>query len=157
VAGDEGERRDSVMQARLARPWVVAGLALLGLASRCVSESGSRSSPESSKIRISQPTTDPRTSVGSSSIDLAGWASIDAWKYYEVEPKVRWIDVTSGMSGSAQEHVDWEWFFFTLYPRNHTWSATVPLVPGWNDIRVEAYYSTSGTVVGSDSIQVERR
>jgi len=32
--------------------------------------------------------------------------------------------------------------------------APVPLVPGVNEVRVEAYYSTSGTTVGSDTIRV---
>lgn len=145
------------MSERFRRASIVLGLGLLACAPGCGSDSHSKPPPppESSKIRITIPTTDSRMSVSTDFVDLGGWASIDAWSYsYEIEPNVRWINVTSGALGEASEHVDWKWFLYTLYPANHTWSAHVPLVTGKNDIRVEAYYSTSGTVVGSDSIQV---
>ncbi len=134
-------------------PWLLLVAGALG----CGSHSGSKppAPQESSKVRITTPTTDPGIRVYTDFIDLGGWASIDAWSYsYEVEPNVRWINVTSGAMGEASEHVDWEWFLFTPYPTNHVWSAHVPLVYGGNETRVEAYYSTSGTVIGSDSIQV---
>lgn len=107
-----------------------------------------------SKVRIDQPTTATSIVVHEDTIELGGTASIDAWSYaMEVEPNVRWINQTTGAAGEAYEHVDWS-VFPLFYPSNHTWSATVPLVPGPNDVLVEAYYATSGTVVGSDSIRV---
>jgi hypothetical protein len=135
--------------------WGVLVLPLLLGPCACDDSSGDSPEPvESSKVRITTPTTDSSISVATSLVVLGGPASIDAWSYaMEVEPNVRWLDTTTGAAGEASEHVEWLWLFGWV-PTDHTWEAQVPLVSGWNEIRVEAYYSTSGTAIGSDSIRV---
>ncbi len=132
------------------------GLAALGaFAAACYdSSSSSAALPEDPKVEINFPTTAPTFSVPQRTVELAGSASIDAWNYArEVEPNVRWYNQTTGAAGEASESCEWIWFFGYI-PTNHTWSANVPLSAGANEIRVEAYYSGSASVVGSDSIVV---
>lgn len=130
---------------------LAAGL-LVGCGESSSSDSGGP--PEDPKIQITAPTSASAITVHLAEIELSGRASIDAWSYArEVEPNVRWINTTSGSAGEAFESVEWLWFF-GYFPVNHVWSAPVPLVPGVNDLRIEAYYSTSGTTVGSDTIRV---
>jgi hypothetical protein len=132
-------------------------LLLVASLSSCDDSSGSSPPPESNKIRITSPTTGSAITVSSGAIDLGGWAAIDAWSWdYRVEPCVHWVNATTGAADRAAEHVTWEWLF-GYYPVDHTWTATVPLAPGRNYLRVEAYYSDSGTVVGIDTIRVDWR
>lgn len=145
---------------RLAQRWLPCGaraeLALSGLVLvACQQDSSSPPlAPESSKVRITFPSTAATISVSQTSVQLAGWASIDAWSYaQEVEPNVRWYNATTSMQSEALEHVEWVWLF-GWFPTDHTWQADVPLASGWNEVRIEAYYSGSGTVIGSDSIRV---
>ncbi|HEX6883237.1 MAG TPA: hypothetical protein VF530_07630 [Planctomycetota bacterium] len=135
-----------------------AALALVGLAGACVEDSSSSTPappPEDPEIHIDSPA-GTVVHFGTSPIELAGEAAIDGWNSSLglVEPNVRWVNVTTGASGEAAESVEWIWFLFGYYPTNHRWSAIVPLAPGANDLRVEAYYSTSGRTVGSDTLQV---
>lgn len=120
----------------------------------CDDSSGSSPPPESNKIRITDPTFEDQFTVSTSTIDLGGWAGIDGWSWdYDVEPHVRWINATTGETHPAFEYVQWE-YLFGYIPVDHTWTATVPLVPGYNYIRVEAWYTGSDTVVGTDAIRV---
>ena len=99
---------------------------------------GSGGTAEDPKIRITSPTTASSWSVDAGFVSLGGTASIDAWNASDWAPRVRWRNAASGAEGDASESVDWVWFFGD-YPTNHTWSATVPLVGGANDILLEAY------------------
>jgi len=134
-----------------------AALALVVLAWACDEDSSSSPvpPPEDPEIHIDQPA-GTVVHVGASPIELAGEAAIDAWNSSLglVEPNVRWVNVTTGAAGEAAESVEWIWFLFGYYPTHHVWSAIVPLAPGVNEVRVEAYYSTSGRTVGSDTLQV---
>ena len=136
-----------------------AAMALAATLAGCHRSSGSHHSsppPASSSVGITSPSSADAIVWSADTIDLAGWAELAAWNSDEsYEPHVRVVNDATGASAWAVEHVDWVWFF-GWYPTNHTWSATVPLVPGANAIAVEAVDSTTNRVLGTDRILVSR-
>ncbi len=137
--------------------WTVCAVLAFGLlesnsCDRSSTPSTPPAPPESSKVRITSPTTSSTWTVGGNEVQLSGTAAIDAWGS-TIEPNVRWRNITTGTSNEAAEFVDWLWFF-GWFPTNHTWQASVPLASGWNVIHIEAYYSDLGSIMGVDSIEV---
>jgi hypothetical protein len=118
-------------------------------------DSGGGGGGGSSKVSITEPSASNQITVyGVTSIVLGGPAAIDAWSNdWRIEPQVRWFNTRTGDFGEAADTAEWIWFF-GYRPTNHTWSANVPLIGGPNVIRVEAYYTGSGTVVGQDVVTV---
>ncbi len=112
-------------------------------------------------VTINSPTTEPTTSTNCNSISLGGEAFISPTEWRccsgsaaDTGVSVAWSNVTTGQSGTAFHWVDICYFITAPYLCNHTWSATVPLVVGDNQIMISA--SDAAGVSAQDSIAVSK-
>jgi hypothetical protein len=66
---------------------------------------------------------------------------------------VTWSNVTTGATGTATQQAAYCWLF-QLYLCAHTWSASIELAPGPNDIRVDA--QDPGENYGTAAVTIRR-
>jgi hypothetical protein len=99
---------------------------------------------DGNNVSIKSPTSQNQYSIANNQVTLGGTASIycdvgcsgaGTSTASKIGVTVNWENTTSGVGGGSSQSVDVCWFVYSFYC-NHTWRATVPLVPGDNLIRV---------------------
>jgi hypothetical protein len=92
-------------------------------------------------IRIESPSAEGWASTAAESVNLGGSAFIRS-ENGGPTADVTWWNFSTGQSGPASSHFDYDWVCFLWYCAwgevSHTWNASIPLASGENVIQVEA-------------------
>lgn len=116
--------------------------------------------PNAGWVTISYPTTDDTYNTDNSPQYLSGEAFISPtwWRCCSGDASdtgvsVIWRNETTGQTGPASQYVRYCWFL-GLYLCDHTWSASIPIIEGNNNITITASDPSGNT--GIDKITIIR-
>lgn len=122
---------------------------------------GSSGTSDLGFVTITDPTSDSKTTTDCNEIYLSGdafisktWSRCCLYSAEDTGVTVTWENKTSGASGRTEQSVDYCGFLGHYYLCDHTWSVTIPLVLGDNNITITA--SDPGGVTGHDYITVKK-